>query len=90
MTTQAAINRPSFSLFLNLIEDLSDDQGNEAYLRAKEGEKYLVYLPKGGKVSLHLKNEDKKYLLQFMKRVAIIAFIIGFFAESSFATVNSS
>lgn len=52
---------------LNTIIDLTLDQGNEAYLRAKEGEKYLVYLPEGGKVNLNLKNDcNDKYILKWI------------------------
>jgi hypothetical protein len=51
---------------LNTTIDLTLNQENEAYLRAQEGEKYLVYLPEGGKVMLNLKNERNEYVLEWM------------------------
>jgi len=51
---------------LNTAVDLTLNQGNEAYLRAKEREKYLVYLPEGGKVMLNLRNESDEYVLKWI------------------------
>jgi hypothetical protein len=51
---------------LNEIQDLSMDGENEAYLRTNDGEKYIVYLPEGGKVTFNLKIESGNYALKWI------------------------
>jgi hypothetical protein len=40
---------------------LTDKEPNEAYLTGKEGEKYIIYFPKGGNVKLDLTKHDGKF-----------------------------
>jgi hypothetical protein len=48
------------------MELLSEREANEAYLTAKEGEKYLIYFPKGGAVKLDLKATSGEYRLKWI------------------------
>jgi hypothetical protein len=40
---------------------LTDKDPNEAYLTCKEGEKYIIYFPRGGNVKLDLTKQDRKF-----------------------------
>ena len=58
---------------VNLLEldnprDLTDENGNEAYLRSWKGKKHLVYLPQGGQVKLDLthKKKHRRYSLKWI------------------------
>lgn len=64
--TIRAIERDAKLWELKTTEDLSQQEGNEAYLRALEGKKYLIYLPAGGKVMLNLINEGNAYVLKWI------------------------
>jgi hypothetical protein len=43
------------------MESLSDRGEDEAYLTAKEGEKYLILFPEGGKIALDLRNHPVEF-----------------------------
>ena len=45
---------------------LSDREANEAYLTCKEGEKYILYFPKGGNVKLDLNGHQKKFTARWI------------------------
>ena len=45
---------------------LSDREENEAYLSAKEGEKYIIYFTDGGAVKLDLSQYDKSFILKWI------------------------
>jgi hypothetical protein len=47
--------------------DLLDDvEENLAYMAAREGEKYVVYFTKGGKVKLNLANQNHAFSLRWI------------------------
>lgn len=45
---------------------LSDREPDEAYLSAKEGEKYVIYFTDGGTVKLDLRQYDKPFILKWI------------------------
>ncbi len=45
---------------------LSDREEDEAYLSAKEGEKYVIYFTDGGAVKLDLRQYDKPFVLKWI------------------------
>ena len=45
---------------------LSNFEKNEAYLAAKEGEKYLLFFPEGGKAKLDLRNFNSPFNLKWI------------------------
>ena len=45
---------------------LADREPNEAYLTCKEGEKYIIYFPKGGNVKLDLSKYQKKFTARWI------------------------
>lgn len=48
------------------MELLSDREPDEAYLSAKEGEKYVIYFTDGGAVKLDLSQYDKSFMLKWI------------------------
>jgi hypothetical protein len=50
---------PRMDLLINIGE-------NTAYLSANEGEKYVVYFPKGGQATLNLSNADGQYIVRWI------------------------
>jgi hypothetical protein len=48
------------------MELLSEREANEAYLTAKEGEKYLIYFPAGGTIKLDLKSASGEFHLKWI------------------------
>ena len=45
---------------------LSDREPDEAYLSAKEGEKYVIYFTDGGTVKLDLRQYDKSFIMKWI------------------------
>lgn len=51
---------------LDMISDLTPENGKEAYLRGRDGEAYLLYLPEGGKAELKLGSNGGAYTLRWI------------------------
>ena len=48
------------------VDLLTDREPDEAYLSAKEGEKYVIYFTRGGSVKLDLRPYDNSFLLKWI------------------------
>ncbi len=51
---------------LDVVSDLTTDEGMEAYLRSGEGKAFLLYLPMGGKVDLEISDPQASYTLRWI------------------------